>query len=257
MKAYKRNMMLITVLVTGILFCTAASQAAAVNMTGWTLIVDPDPLFGNWKYSNPTPESGRMDETTGSGMVGLGWVVSNFVLPANSSFSMTLTVLELNEDESINTDDDFIGLAFCYQDNNHFYLLDWRRLTQTAYWGDSWVDNIGEQGIKLKKVDGSWTRDGLWGGTDGIGVSTLAGPVGGGWVFDTAYTFDVALSPGHILVALDGSPLFDVPDSTFQGGPIALYGFSQNNLLFSNVVPEPATLSLLGLGGFLLRRRKK
>ena len=246
MKAYERNMMLITVLAIGVLFCTAASQAA-VDLTGWTLV------NGNWSYSNPTPESGLMDETALSGTVGPGWVVSDFVLPATSSFSVTFSVvgpLGWN-------DNDFIGLAFCYQDNDNFYLLDWKKEEQLYYWGDSSVDNTAEQGIKLKKINVSWTRDGLWGGTDGIGVSTLAGPDPRGWVLGTAYTFDVELSPGHILVDLNGSPLFNVSDSTFQGGRIALYGFSQDSLLFSNVVPEPATLSLLGLGGLLLRRRKK
>jgi len=249
MEAYKRNMMVILVLVTGILFCTAASQAA-MDITGWNLV------DGNWIYTNPTDESGRMDEKTTSNTVGPGWVVSDFVLPANSSFSMTLQVT------APTTDDDFIGLAFCYQNNTHFYLLDWKKEVQSnQVWGDSSADNIAEQGIKLKKIDGSWTWDGLWGGEDGIGVSTLDGPAPaiGGWVLDTAYTFDVDLSPGHILVALNGSPLFNVPDSTFQGGAIALYGFSQNNLLFSDVtyIPEPATLSLLGLGALSLLRRRK
>lgn len=252
MEAYKRSLMVILVLVMGILFCTAASQAT-MDMTLWTLV------DGNWDYSNPTSESGRLDETAVSGTVGPAWVVSDFVLPANSSFSMTLTVLSMNEDESTNTDDDFIGLAFCYTDNNHFYLLDWKREVQFYEWHDSSVDNTAEQGIKLKKIDGSWTRDGLWGGDDGIGVSTLAGPDPTGWAFDTTYTFDVELSPGHILVDLNGFPLFNVSDSTFQGGQIALYGFSQNNLLFSDVtyIPEPATLSLLGLGGLALLRRRR
>jgi len=251
METYKRTLMVILVLVIGILFCTAASQAAE-DMRGWTLV------NGNWAYSNPTPESGRMDEIAQSNAVGPGWVVSDFVLPANSSFSMTLSVVELDPFNNF-IDDDFIGLAFGYQDNNHFYLLDWKKETQTHNWDDpvNINDDIAEQGIKLKKIDGSWTRDGLWGGTDGIGVSTLAGPVRGGWVFDTDYTFDVELSPGHILVDLDWTPLFNVYDSTFQGGKIAFYGFSQDNLLFSSVIPEPATAALLGLGSLALLRKRR
>ena len=252
MEAYKRTSMIILVLVIGILFCTAASQAA-VDMTGWTLV------NGNWTYTNPTSEIGRLDETTDSGIVGPSWVFSDFVLPATSSFSMTLKTEEPGEGGFV--DDDIMGLAFCYQDNDHFYLLDWKKGTQPYNWGDpvSINDDIAEEGIKLKKIDGSWTRDGLWGGTDGIGVSTLDGPTGVGWAFDTDYTFDVDLSPGHIVVRLDGSPLFDVFDSSFQGGRITLYGFSQDNLLFSNVtyVPEPATLSLLGLGSLVWLRKRR
>jgi len=162
----------------------------------------------------------------------VGWVVSDFVLPPHVKFKLTLSVALPA------SDDDFIGFAFGYQDNDHFYLVDWKQNTQTYNWGDPVTinDDTAEYGLKLKKIDGSWSLDGLWGGKDGDGVSELAGPVGDGWLFNTDYNFIVELSPGHIVVTKGGSFLFDVYDNTFQGGRIAIYGFSQDDICFENIV---------------------
>jgi len=234
-----------------VLFVLCDWACAAVDMTEWTL-VEP---YNKWRYTNPTPESGRMDETTGSGSVGPGWVVSDFQLPDVPevvSFSLTVEVAG-------GRDDDIIGFGFGYQDNTHFYLVDWKMNKQDFNWGDSVAvnDDIAEQGIKLKKIDGSWTRDGLWGGTDGQGVSTLAGPVNGDWVRNTSYQFEVDLTPDRIVVRLDGSELLNVEDADFRGGAVFLYGFSQDNIVFSNVTPEPATFIFLGLGALILLRTKR
>jgi hypothetical protein len=224
---------------------------AFVDLTDWTL-VDP---YDRWQYTNPTPESGRMDETTRSNSVGPAWVVSDFKLPdAPEVVSFSLTV-EIDGGR----DDDIIGFGFGYQDNTHFYLLDWKRNNQSFNWGDSVAvnDDTAEQGIKLKKIDGSWTRDGLWGGTDGQGVSTLAGPVDEGWLRNTLYQFEVDLTPERIVVKLDGAELLNVEDSSFRGGSVFLYGFSQDNIVFSNVTPEPATFIFLGLGALIFLRTKR
>ena len=218
-------------------------------MTGWT---EYDP-YSRWSYSNPTTDSGRMDETASSQTVAPGFVISDFVLPSTASFSITLEV-------SGSGDDDFIGFVFGWQDSDHFYLLDWKRYNQNFNWGDAVAvnDDYAEQGLKVKKIDGSWTRDGLWGGSDGLGVSTIAGQTGTGWAFNTEYTFDVELSPGNITIKKDGDLLFDISDSSFEGGNIGLYGFSQDDLIFSNItyIPEPTTICLLGLSGLFVRARK-
>lgn len=118
-------------------------------------------------------------------------------------------------------------------------------------------DDVAEQGIKLKKIDDSWTRDGLWGGTDGQGVSTLAGPVDEGWLRNTAYQFEVNLTPERIVIKLDGAELLNVEDSSFRGGSIFLYGFSQDNIVISNVTPELATFIFLGFGALIFLRIKR
>ncbi len=102
-------------------------------------------------------------------------------------------------------------------------------------------DDTAEAGLKIKRINGSYTWDGLWGGTDGIGVSTIVGPAGGGWTAGTVYHFVLDLSPGHIVVTRDGAPLFDVLDPEYAGaqGSIALYGFSQDNIILANVCITP------------------
>ncbi|HML76104.1 MAG TPA: hypothetical protein PKB02_16560 [Anaerohalosphaeraceae bacterium] len=210
-----------------LLSCTVMG---VVEMTAWSEV----DRYGRWSISNPTAQSVRLDEAASSETVAPGWVVSDFILYPTSTFSMTLQVLGSG-------DDDFVGIVFGYQDADHFYLLDWKAAAQSFNWGDKVAvnDDHAERGIKVKKINGSWTRDGLWGGADGLGVSTLAGPVGAGWAFNTAYTFTFDLSPGHIVISLNGGPLFDIADDTFVGGRIGGYGFSQDDLIFYDVTVSP------------------
>lgn len=222
-------------------------------MTGWTLA---DALDDKWAVSFPTDESCRMDEVGSPLTVGPAAVYSDFMLTSNQ-FSMTLEIL------GPVSDDDFIGIVFGGLDEEHMYLLDWKRYAQYQNWGDPVVvnDDLAEAGIKLKKIDGSWTMDGLWGGTDGAGVSTLAGPVAGptgsAWVPDTPYTFEVQMGPTDISIKLNGNPIIQVTDNSFRNGLIGCYGFSQDNLLFSDVIPEPATSGLLLVAALVLSKRRR
>ena len=228
---------------------------ATLEITQWTL-VDPDESW-SWLYTDPVSQSGRLDFAPSGYRVGPAWVVGNVQMPEVSSISLTIEVRDIQN----RNDDDFFGFCFGYQDNAHFYLVDWKGQTQGYDWGDPVVvnDDTAEEGLKLKKIDGSWTRDGLWGGTDGIGVTTLAGAVGEGWQYDTQYDFEIVMSPERILVTLDGVEVFNVVDNSFRGGTVALYALSQDVVFFSNVtvIPEPATLILLGLGGLVLLRTKR
>ena len=76
----------------------ASPAFAQLDLTSWTL-VDP---YNRWAKSHPTPTSCRMDETASSSVVGPGWIVSPFVLPATATFEITVQATG-------NGDDDFIG----------------------------------------------------------------------------------------------------------------------------------------------------
>lgn len=229
-----RNSVRSATVVTGLLLsASVASASPPLEMGNWTL-VDPD---ADWAYSNPTPTSGRLDEVEASGTVHAAWAVSNFVNGPTATITFTLQVA------AGTGDDDLIGFVFAYEDSDNFHLLDWKKNSQSFNWGDPVVinDDVAEQGLKVKRIVNGWTLDGLWGGQDGLGVSTFAGPAGGAWVAGTEYDFEVALSPGHIVVLRDGLPLFDVLDASFAGatGGIGFYGFSQDNVILSNVCVTP------------------
>ena len=122
-----------------------------------------------------TPTSGRLDEAEGSSSVNAAWVVSDFANGPTATITFTLEVA------AGSGDDDLIGFVFAYEDSDNFYLLDWKKATQSFNWGDPVVinDDTAEQGLKIKRIDNGWTLDGLWGGQDGLGVTTIAGPAGG------------------------------------------------------------------------------
>lgn len=215
-----------------VLFAAAASPAAAqLHVTNWTL-VDP---YNRWSTVNPVATLCRMEETASSSVVGPGWVVSPFTLPATASFSVTVRALP-------NGDDDFLGIAFSYQSSTQHLLLDWKRASQTYNWGDPVAvnDDLAEVGLKVKKIAGSFTRDGLWGGSDGLGVSTIAGPIAPGWAHNSVYVFDFDLTPGRVVIRRDGVQIFDVSDAAITAGAIAFYSFSQDNVEFSNVSIAPS-----------------
>jgi len=220
----------------------AASLLPALDLTSWTQF-DPD---NDWNVSFPTPTSLRMTEQVTSSAVHPGWVVSDFNLAPVVTVEFDLSV-------SAGTgDDDLIGFGFSWLDGAHSYLLDWKKSAQSFNWGQTVVinDDLAEQGLKIKRINGSYTWDGLWGGQDGIGVSTIAGPAGGAWVAGTVYHFVMNLSPGHIVVTRDGVGLFDVLDPSYPGGvgAITSYGFSQGNINLSAVCITPAPWFNLGLG---------
>ncbi len=199
---------------------------AQLHVDSWTL-VDP---YNRWSTVNPNPTTCRMEETATSSTVGPGWVVSPFTLPSTASFSVTVR-------PTGSADDDLIGVAFSYRSDIEHLLLDWKRATQSFNWGDTTLinDDVAEAGLKVKKVAGSFTRDGLWGGTDGLGVSTVAGPVGSGWAHNTSYVLQFDLTPGRAVIRLNGAQIFDVLDPAISAGRIGFYSFSQDNVEFSDV----------------------
>jgi hypothetical protein len=215
---------------------------APLDMSGWTLF-DPD---DDWTVTHPTATSVRLVEQVTSSSAHPAWVVSDVILSSVATIEFYLSV------GAGTGDDDLMGFGFSFLDGSHSWLLDWKKNSQSFNWGQAVAvnDDLAEQGLKIKRIDGSYTWDGLWGGTDGLGVSTIAGPAGGAWFQDTVYHFVLELSPGHIVVTRDGVPLFDVSDPSYPGatGAIACYSFSQNLTTLANVVITTPTWTDLGLG---------
>ncbi len=176
----------------------------------------------------------------------------------------------------ISSDDDYMGFVFGYQNSSNFYLFDWKQGTQ------SYVGASASEGMTIKKMSGA-TGDGLddlslaefWENEHNLGDMTVLAQNQGsveGWLDNKLYNFhlDFNLTPGdiHVIVKDGTATLWDVTlnDTTFSSGEFGFYNFSQQSVRYAGfeqtggtVVPEPATMLLLGSGliGLAGFRRKK
>ncbi|KAI8515759.1 hypothetical protein Bbelb_065720 [Branchiostoma belcheri] len=140
-------------------------------------------------------------------------------------------------------DDDFVGFVFSYQSNSRFYLMSWKQA------GDS---SGGQAGVQLKFVD-STTGPGddlslaLWKFEEVPGQTKLLweDPSKVGWSYNTAYRWELKhrvdvglirfrLYSGSLLVVDSG----DVLDASLRGGRLGVYCYSQENVIWSDLVTK-------------------
>lgn len=151
----------------------------------------------------------------------------------------------VNTDE----DDDYAGFIFGYQDSGSFYLVQWRKKWQT-YWQPDPFRAVGEPGIQLKLVKsltgpGEILRNALWHSSDIPGETKLLwkDPRNLGWKSHVAYRWELIHRPlcglmrmkfyeGEEMVADTGF----IIDATLRGGRLGVYCFSQEDVIWSDVV---------------------
>ncbi|XP_078702848.1 uncharacterized protein LOC144928428 isoform X1 [Branchiostoma floridae x Branchiostoma belcheri] len=140
-------------------------------------------------------------------------------------------------------DDDFVGFVFSYQSNSRFYLMSWKQA------GDS---SGGQAGVQLKLVN-STTGPGddlslaLWKGEKVSGQTKLLweDPSKVGWSYNIAYRWELKhrvdvglirfrLYSGSLLVVDSG----DVLDASLRGGRLGVYCYSQENVIWSDLVTK-------------------
>lgn len=125
----------------------------------------------------------------------------------------------------------------------------------TALWG-------GEQ-WRLPEVTGWWAHTGNW-SFDGSEIKDLYDIelAGGTGPFDNFVTgnFQASfywLDPAFVMDHTHYAPAFNAYDGDLERLTVSTNGGTYGMAVISGaVVPEPATLSLLALGGLLLRKRK-
>lgn len=147
------------------------------------------------------------------------------------------------------TDDDFVGFVFSYQDNTKFYIVSWKKGAQ-PYWMPTPFRAIGDPGVILKLVNsstgpGETLRNSLWHNEDVPDqVKVLwVDPNKVGWKERVSYRWQLLHRPkiglirfrlyeGQALVTDSGN----IYDWSLQGGKLGVYCFSQEKITWSNLV---------------------
>ncbi|KAK4012101.1 hypothetical protein OUZ56_021199 [Daphnia magna] len=146
-------------------------------------------------------------------------------------------------------DDDYVGFIFSYQDNAHFYTIMWKKNTQT-YWQATPFRAVAEPGIQLKLVKsntgpGQMMRNSLWhtGDTENQVKLLWKDPRNVGWKEKVAYRWLLLHRPKIDLIRLrifEGENMVadsgNVFDSTLKGGRLGVFCFSQEMIIWSDLV---------------------
>ncbi|WP_417538434.1 PEP-CTERM sorting domain-containing protein [Marinobacter sp.] len=246
------------------------AQAGPVDLSSWSALTVNYPggqNAGNWNLS---ADNHSVEQTINAD--------PSFYL---NNLNQTQYTMQGSWRVDTNSDDDFMGFVFGYQNSSNFYMFDWKRGNQ-GYQGMTAI-----QGMSVKKYQGP-TGNALndhslgqfWENENSSSTATSDMTVlaknqgaGTGWNRFTNYdfflNFNNTANSFNIIVKEGINELWNVTvaDSTFTSGQFGFYNYSQSNVVYAGFeqeggvivtpVPEPGALAILSLGlmGLAIRRR--
>lgn len=189
----------------------------------------------NWQISDEGKEVVQVANSAPSIILGK---------PSYAGFDMTMNLY-------VNTksDDDFIGVAFGFQNVRNFYLLSWKQKAQ-SYWRSSpSFLSRATSGLELKVIrsetgPSALLRQALWHSGNFTGQQTILWKDKElrGWEDKTPYSFKLMHRPSVGLIRLivhRSSALFldtgYIFDQHLRGGKIGPYAFSQAAVVWSGI----------------------
>ena len=218
--------------------CDATAEPAAcgvVTLSGWELHVFE--LTDDLTSPNPVYTFSPDGTVATQSVNALPSVYYNMAVLENVRVRGRITV-------QTTIDDDLIGMVFGWQDPEHFYVVDWKQLTQTA----TSPCGTAPRGVALRVANASAPLTAcaaFWSELDTPGMSVLASPRDNdvGWVSFVTYDFVLEWRPGDIRITIerDGTTIATVTstDSTYTRGSFGFYNYSQEAVRYEMLRFEP------------------
>jgi len=241
------NLMCFTVV--GVVLSVNYAEAGPIDLNTWSEI---DSL-GNWEVSL---DGSSVVQTSNSN--GTIFISSDSYI--NSKFVGTFTV-------ETNSDDDFIGFVFGYNNVDDFYIFDWKQKDQPIT-GRNILEGFTLSKVSIDAVPASGLN--LWDHTGpGINVLSTQYGAGEGWRNYITYDFILDYTDTSIDILINGGiyeneNIFSITGLTNNAGSFGFYNLSQQTVRYTasideaEAVPEPSTLIIfiLGLIGLVFSKRK-
>lgn len=221
-----------------------SSGTLEITSTALTTAVVGDPIgeVANFDLSTWTPVN--LTSSLNSNHVYPDWTFTSEYAVQNVNSIPTVLLSDIDVTNNLirgllvagtSVDDDFIGFVFGYESIRKFYLLDWKRGTQSG----------ANAGISIKRFNATSdpVAEDFWSSAGNGSRMTVLYHKAVPWEYDEEYSFSVNFVPGSTKISIHkGSVEIDeitVTDSIISSGKFGFYNYSQDNVRYDGLVKTP------------------